>query len=110
MSKQDYIEHYVVDGDCFYHIKKNSISNISDLSVWRGGGKIGDFENIEQARRGLFKYAKKSLEQKQDKLQAELDIANKSIKALGDDYFNVGVFKNPDFQGHECNFFNGKEG
>jgi predicted nucleotide-binding protein (sugar kinase/HSP70/actin superfamily) len=112
MSETKKIEHYVIEGDCFYHIEK-ILSEHDDndfFRVWCGGCGIGSAPTINEAREIIYKHSKDSLQRKIDEHEMTLLTFKKSLKILGDDKFNLGIFKNPDYHGVECNFFNGKKG
>ena len=105
-------EHYVIPGVSFAHIRKGEFQDKTKAGcyVMVGGCGIGHKDNITEARKHLYQYAKNKLMQSIKEHQAIIDIANKTLKELGDDEFNLGIFKNPNYHGFECNFFNGTKG
>ena len=106
------IEHYVINGDTFYHIDNGDIfdKSHSGFQVWCGGSGIGFKDSIEAARELIYEHSKESLTSKIEKLKAELLVKENSLKKLGDDKYNIQLFRNQDYHGYECNYFNGKEG
>lgn len=114
MKKEDikYIEHYVIPGASFYHIANGDIFSPEReiLPVYHGGCGVGHGQTIQEAREIVYNNAKKNLMDDISELKDKIKIREKSLKVLGDDAFNLGVFRNPDYHGYECNYFNGKKG
>lgn len=106
------VEHYVINGASFFHIKNGDSFNydFKGFSVWNGGCGIGHTETIEQARNKIYEYAKNKINSKIEKLKSELESLEKTIELVGTEAENLDNFKNPNFHGFECNFFNGKKG
>ena len=110
--KTKIIDHYVIEGDCFYHIEEGDVfdEKRKGFRIWCGGSGIGFVKTIEEARIIIFEHSRKSLLNSIEELKEKIKIKEESLKKLGDDNFNLGMFKNPDYHGYECNFFNGKKG
>lgn len=106
------VEHYVIKGDTFYHIKNGDTfdADFKGFHPFSGGCGIGREKTIEQARKKIYNHAKANMLRKIAEREKEIAVMKKSLAQLGDDTFNLGLFKNPNYHGYECNYFNGKKG
>lgn len=78
---------YIIEkGDCFNETEEG-------FSVWRNGCKINSAKTIEEARSNLFSYCMKQLKQEQEKLETKLTSIKQELKYLGQDVFNLGIFR-----------------